>query len=182
MVISLSPLFPFLNWLFTKNILHEHCQGRSHYKHKDKANPGESAKGSCTTLYLLFFFSFFVRKNYSLFYPIFISLAAYISSHLFHSFFFSSLHYVLGTAIGFTQHYTFAIGKPKKKYSKQTSKSSNVQMSWGLWSRNNRAEGKLVEQPAFSKMQKAGRGKRRATTAICPNTSNTTDSRWDIGL
>lgn len=81
MVIPPSTLLHFLNWFFTKNTLHKCCQGRPHHRHKDKADPGESAKGSYTALYLIFAFHFFVRKNYSIFYPFAISLAAYISSY-----------------------------------------------------------------------------------------------------
>lgn len=62
MVIPPSTLLHFLNWLFTKNTLHKCCQGRSHYKHKDKADSGESAKGSCTVLYLIFAFHFLSEK------------------------------------------------------------------------------------------------------------------------
>lgn len=62
MVIPPSTLLHFLNWLFTKNTLHKCCQGRFHYKHKDKADSGESAKGSCTVLYLIFAFHFLSEK------------------------------------------------------------------------------------------------------------------------
>lgn len=67
-----------------------------------------------STLHLPFIFC---QKNYSIFYPFAISLAAYISSYYVYSFlfFFSPLYCILGIPIAFTQHYTISSGEIQKE-------------------------------------------------------------------